>query len=938
MPVTKPASPLARIAALTATILVATGFAAAAPATGVSGAISGTVFRDFDADGVFDMFTGPGVPVDVGVSDVTVTAFNDDGEVATAQTGETGTYVLDLPTQPDGRLLRLQFSGGPAAASATFAGTDNGTSVQFAAVGESGVDFGINLPGDYSNPAAAGAVPVITTIQWAGNPVIGNAIPREEFTVVATPWSAQHTDAQADTADRVGLARFGQTGAIWGSAFDPVGNDLFVSALYRRHSGLGPLGLGGIYRIHGLLGTDGQLAAPDPVENWLDAATLQIAGGGIVDLGSVPSNSARALRLPNSAATDIDAFARTGRVGIGSIAVSGDGRYLTFVNLFDRNLYRIEIANPVEATLIPLGLADDQVPWAVTEHRGLLYVGAVETGTQFVQMTASETATVLVTDAAAPGTWTEVLSVPLDYQKGSNVAQQPTANSARARFWWGWTDIWTDGVSTVEYTIDEPTGDYQSSSTTSRSWHPSRSTRMATSSWASVTGPISKARNQNYPAIAGATYAIVTTLPGGDFLSAAPNGGAFTLESNGVVGDRTTTTTLLNQGPGGLEFFNDTSQFSIPPATAFHHENTYGATATLPGTPQVMATAYALGQTNTTGNLWFGIGDGDRDGYYVQVPSQGLGAPGFDKAGGLGDVSMLAGEAPVQIGNLVWFDANDNGQQDAGEPRIPGVTVELLDGDTVIGTRVTDANGQYYYSTTDADLGGLFVPGGEYTLRFVQPNSGNMLTDDPTYGTIPWTAVEFTDQEVGPDRTIDSNPNPATGEASATVGGPGENDHAYDAGFILAPVQFEVIKEIESPVGLQPNLEFAIEIQIGDSTISTEITEANGYESDPWPVGTAVEVCELGPTAPVPAGYKWAAPLLVGPDGEAAGPDGCLTFILEIDAELQTVTVTNTVVPVPPMPVTGATTLWMLPIALGVLGLGTVIVVVVVMRARLRRA
>ena len=99
-----------------------------------------------------------------------------------------------------------------------------------------------------------------------------------------------------------------------------------------------------------------------------------------------------------------------------------------------------------------------------------------------------------------------------------------------------------------------------------------------------------------------------------------------------------------------------------------------------------------------------------------------------------------------------------------------------------------------------------------------------------------------------------------------------------------------------------------------------------------------VEVCELGPTAPVPAGYRWAAPVLVGPDGEAAGPDGCLTFILEIDAELQTVTVTNMVEPAPPMPVTGATTLWMLPVAIGVLGLGMVIVVVVVMRARLRRA
>ncbi len=744
--------------------------------------------------------------------------------------------------------------------------------------------------------------------------------------MTATPWNGQvTTGTQVPTyPGRTTLATFGQTGALWGTAWDKPGNDLYVSAVYRRLSGLGPLGLGGIYRVPDVLGTNGQIGSPGAVEQWLNVQGLAIDGGGNVDLGTVPSNATRGLAGPATPATDIDAFANAARVGIGAIAISEDGEFLYFVNLNDQNLYRIEIANPVEATLIPLGLADDQVPWAVTEHRGVLYVGAVETGTAFTQMD-TETASILATDAASPGTWTEVLSVPLDYQKGSNIKGHTTENDPRARYWWGWTDNWgTSAPNWVQWTIDNPAGDYE----VTLYQQPFVGSITFDQDGYLVLGMGDRmslqSSNLNLQALPNSTTAVNTGIIGGDLLIAAPSGGTFTLENNGVVGSRTGASALPDQGPGGFEFFNDSSQINNAPAFTLHEEDTYGATATLPGTSQVMSTSFAAGTPEITGNYWFGIGQGVRQGYYDEVAPQTVqGSPGFGKAGGLGDVSMLAGEAPVQIGNLVWFDANDNGQQDAGEPRIPGVDVQLLLGNTVIGTRTTDANGQYYFTSTDADLNGQFVPGGEYTLRFVQPNSGNMLTDNPTYGTIPWSAVEFTLQEAGPDRTIDSNPNPATGETPATIGGPGENDHAFDAGFALLPVQFEVIKEIDSPVPVDPNLEFEITIQIGNTTLDEVITEANGFESDPYPVGTEVEVCELPPTGPVPTGYRWIAPTLVGPDGEVAGPDGCLTFILEIDAELQTVTVTNTLERVPPMPVTGATTLWLLPVGLGILGLGT---------------
>ena len=60
------------------------------------------------------------------------------------------------------------------------------------------------------------------------------------------------------------------------------------------------------------------------------------------------------------------------------------------------------------------------------------------------------------------------------------------------------------------------------------------------------------------------------------------------------------------------------------------------------------------------------------------------------------DFGFVAG---VEIGNLVWFDANNDGNVDAGEPAISGVTVRLLDANgAVVATAITDADGHYAFT------------------------------------------------------------------------------------------------------------------------------------------------------------------------------------------------------------------------------------------------
>jgi hypothetical protein len=69
-----------------------------------------------------------------------------------------------------------------------------------------------------------------------------------------------------------------------------------------------------------------------------------------------------------------------------------------------------------------------------------------------------------------------------------------------------------------------------------------------------------------------------------------------------------------------------------------------------------------------------------------------------------------------EIGDFVWADLNGNGCQDAGEPGIPGVRVDLYSGCPASGnalqTTTTDANGKYLFT-------GLCA--GTYTVHFHTP-------------------------------------------------------------------------------------------------------------------------------------------------------------------------------------------------------------------------
>ncbi|MGK0578013.1 SdrD B-like domain-containing protein, partial [Macrococcus capreoli] len=78
--------------------------------------------------------------------------------------------------------------------------------------------------------------------------------------------------------------------------------------------------------------------------------------------------------------------------------------------------------------------------------------------------------------------------------------------------------------------------------------------------------------------------------------------------------------------------------------------------------------------------------------------------------------------------DTVWEDTNHDGQQNPGEPGIPGVTVTITHPDGSTETVVTDENGHYEFPN---------VPNGDNTITFETPdgytpttsNTGNDTTD-----------------------------------------------------------------------------------------------------------------------------------------------------------------------------------------------------------------
>ncbi|MBL0389084.1 DUF11 domain-containing protein [Tumebacillus sp. ITR2] len=120
------------------------------------------------------------------------------------------------------------------------------------------------------------------------------------------------------------------------------------------------------------------------------------------------------------------------------------------------------------------------------------------------------------------------------------------------------------------------------------------------------------------------------------------------------------------------------------------------------------------------------------------------------------------------LGDYVWLDVNDNGQQDPGEAGKNGLKVELYNG-----------VGQLLSSTTTAANNGK---DGYYEFRKLEPGTYQVKVS------LPSGAYRFAKENQGSDTSLDSDIDLNTGKSNLINLAQGEENMTVDAGIVLLPV------------------------------------------------------------------------------------------------------------------------------------------------------
>ncbi|WP_406253423.1 SpaA isopeptide-forming pilin-related protein [Streptomyces atratus] len=538
-------------------------------------------------------------------------------------------------------------------------------------------------------------------------------------TLVSFPYNARGQDGV--DVNVTNIATNAETGTLFGIAWNKADKRVFSSAVAKRTTDYGPGGAGGIY-VTDLAQKKTTLFAVVP-----DAGTTAHGSG-----------------------TDDAFLAVPGKESLGGIKITDDGKDLFVVNLNNRKLYRYDAtaataSAPKAVHAIPdpgCSTAGDWRPFGLGLQDGVGYLGGVCSGESTGKLSDLR-AVVMPFDLATGAFRKAVLDQPLDYPRESTVGNGPCDGAG----WFPWTNTFPtsqNGLACQSY-LAQPEPElgeigFEADGSMLLAFRDRFGDRAPA-------GP-----TPNAPA---------NVLSGGDLNKACLADGVYVMDTNNGCG----------LSPRGTRFFDNSRMGS-------HHNASFAGMA-LSKVEDTIATA---GFDPNSTAFGYGTAFVKRDG--KQDPKGGLrlNPPGsiapFGKGASMGDLEVLCDQAPLQIGNRVWYDPERKGIQNPVQRPVVGATVNLYDeSGKRVGTTETTARGEYYFD--DSNVTGGLQPRTEYTIRLDKP--ADYAKDGPLYRWVP------TEADVGDNHFIDSKgivPRDARfPERALTTGGPGENDHTYDFGF-----------------------------------------------------------------------------------------------------------------------------------------------------------
>jgi hypothetical protein len=654
--------------------------------------VSGRIYKDFNANGVWD---STATHLDQGRAKTVVQVYDKKGILkGSATTNADGKYAIPNVSGD----LRLQITLPPYYTDGfiTSANRNSQSSIQFIKAPATNVDLGINFGDDYcgENPK------MIVSCYAVG---IGG---QSEDAIVTLPYSATGTDPSVKQMMNSPMQFMG---SLWGGAYQKTSGSFFTGAFMKRHAAFGDGGPSAIYvtknadkpsvaqsEIYIKLSDFGYDVGQDPHPRGTvnNEYNFQMDTGIVVHAGK------------RYTATGL-----VGKMSLGDIDLTTDGEYMFVSNLWNCKIYRIHVGNPHkpgsaitaadiveydvphpwdETPVTGVGLAR---PFGFCPRQGKMYVGIV-CDASISQNRDDLKARIYEMDYDNPANpnWKLLIEFSLNYTKGMATGELPTESNK----WYPWfregEDWWSPGLPDflkskyVSYPmpmLSDIEIDADGSMVVAFMDRFAHQTRLAgTDAYG------------NHHGTGGFDPRV-----GGDVLRIGNCDGVWTLENNGsICGGTPSAGKDNNQGIGGGEFYGGDGNEPLG-----HNELSVGSLAFLPGSREmVLASTDPIGPYSA-GMTWLSNVDGKKNRAYELL--EGLSAliadapVGYGKAASIGDVNMVCQLSPLEIGNRLWRDDNGNGIQDAGEPGIENVRMELFnESNQLVGRDTTDMNGVYSFN------------------------------------------------------------------------------------------------------------------------------------------------------------------------------------------------------------------------------------------------